>query len=205
MRKPERWKGFTLIELLIVVAIIGILAAIAVPNFLNAQTRAKIARVVSDLKAITQAMEMYRIDYNSYINESEHYANLMEEPTAEAGLNWLTKFEYIGAIPTDPFENKYDPSSGGDTDVYEVAVAPAQPEPIKKMYDINSRGPDQDEDMGSRSDLQFGASVRTYAASNGLISDGDIYLFGGDASVMQGPLIIDGKVYQNTLPPTTIP
>ncbi len=205
MHEPRSWRGFTLIELLIVVAIIGILAAIAVPNFLNAQTRAKIARVVSDLKAITDAMEMYRIDYNSYINESEHYANLMEEPTPESGLNWLTKLEYIGNIPTDPFENKYDPSSAGDVDVYEVAVAPAQPEPIKKMYNINSRGPDQDEDMGSRSNLQFGATIKTYTASNGLISDGDIYMFGGDASVMQGPLIIDGQMYHNTLPPRTIP
>ena len=56
--------GFTLIELLIVVAIIAILAAIAVPNFLEAQTRAKVARVASDLRTMGTALEMYRIDYN---------------------------------------------------------------------------------------------------------------------------------------------
>ena len=59
-------KAFTLIELLIVVAIIGILAAIAVPNFLNAQIRAKIARVEADLKAMATAIEMYRMDNNAY-------------------------------------------------------------------------------------------------------------------------------------------
>ncbi len=57
--------AFTLIELLIVVAIIGILAAIAVPNFLNAQTRASLARVQSDLRSVETALEMYQIDNNA--------------------------------------------------------------------------------------------------------------------------------------------
>jgi len=58
--------GFTLIELLIVVAIIAILAAIAVPNFLEAQTRAKVSRVQSDLRALDTAMKTYQIDHNKY-------------------------------------------------------------------------------------------------------------------------------------------
>lgn len=55
-------KAFTLIELLIVVLIIGVLAAIAVPNFLAAQTKAKISRVYGDMKNLALAIEMYETD-----------------------------------------------------------------------------------------------------------------------------------------------
>jgi prepilin-type N-terminal cleavage/methylation domain-containing protein len=58
--------AFTLIELLIVVAIIAILAAIAVPNFLEAQTRAKVGRVLSDFRTLSTALESYRADNPDY-------------------------------------------------------------------------------------------------------------------------------------------
>ena len=59
-------KGFTLIELLIVVAIIGIIAAIAIPNLLNAIDRGKQKRTMADLRSMGTAIEEYSIDNNFY-------------------------------------------------------------------------------------------------------------------------------------------
>jgi type II secretion system protein G len=87
-------KAFTLIELLIVVAIIAILAAIAVPNFLEAQTRAKITRGKADMRSIGTALEMYRMDNGAY-----PYGDF----TVFGCAKITTPVAYIATIPQDPF------------------------------------------------------------------------------------------------------
>jgi general secretion pathway protein G len=86
----SREKGFTLIELLIVVAIIGIIAAIAIPNLLNAVDKGKQKRTMSDLRAIGSAIEVYAIENATY-------------PTAAntAAMKALIDPVYINLMPSE--------------------------------------------------------------------------------------------------------
>ncbi|MFP4581641.1 MAG: prepilin-type N-terminal cleavage/methylation domain-containing protein [Candidatus Sumerlaeia bacterium] len=121
----KRTNAFTLIELLIVVAIIAILAAIAVPNFLEAQTRAKISRVKADMRALATGIESYAVDNNEYVwgvSADKAYSAAM---TNDSG-NVIGGFFSSLSSPVAYFTNPYliDPFVGnfadaeGSTDRY---------------------------------------------------------------------------------------
>ncbi len=105
-------KAFTLIELLIVVAIIAILAAIAVPNFLEAQVRSKVSRVKSDMRAMATAMEAYAVDNNVYPIPSDEQGRFFHDPVnqnrispfeTKVPITLTTPIAYLSTRPTDPF------------------------------------------------------------------------------------------------------
>jgi prepilin-type N-terminal cleavage/methylation domain-containing protein len=108
-------KAFTLIELLIVVAIIAILAAIAVPNFLEAQTRAKVSRAKADLRTTAVGLESYFVDNNRYppshARQDKTQTNAVNASGAGTPVNpriqrlaWVTTpIAYLTSILNDPF------------------------------------------------------------------------------------------------------
>lgn len=110
-------KAFTLIELLIVVAIIAILAAIAVPNFLEAQTRSKISRAKAELRSQATGIEAYRVDYNKYpLNEwnwTPPADNAGNSNVTLPGLTGITTpVAYLTSLPADIFGSPWNVSTG---------------------------------------------------------------------------------------------
>jgi len=130
--KRLKFRGFTLIELLIVVAIIAILAAIAVPNFLEAQVRSKVSRSKTDMRTMATAIEAYFVDNNTYVGSATdvtgtgltvtsmlqppavglggaagRLTHTTYRPTAADGMGLVltTPIAYISSYPSDPFAN----------------------------------------------------------------------------------------------------
>jgi len=194
-------RSFTLIELLIVVAIIGVLAAIAVPNFLNAQIRAKIARVQADMRNLGTAVEMYHTDYNAYPCDGQEPTCLWSWATQSWRLT--TPIAYMSEIPFDPWAD--------DTPWEEKAVkhywyttkegyggvrASGRQSSVAgrnnvRLYDpprqnfrfgFTSPGPDKcwewDRPYFMPFSQYYAGDVLYYNSSNGVISNGDIYMFG---------------------------
>jgi prepilin-type N-terminal cleavage/methylation domain-containing protein len=96
--------AFTLIELLIVVAIIAILAAIAIPNFLEAQTRSKVSRVKADFRSLATAIEAYCSDCNKYPWSIAVGHVIGEEQIVRSLYCLTTPTAYIGSVSMrDPF------------------------------------------------------------------------------------------------------
>lgn len=155
--------AFTLIELLIVVAIIAILAAIAVPNFLEAQIRAKVARVQTELRLLANGLEAYAVDNDVYP------PGIITDP-AFAVDTWrvTTPIAYIAAVPRDIFARPPgDSDEGGPFGLNGIYLHYLNdPAVLDEYWLLFSYGPD--------GDMEQDAII--YDPSNGTLSNGDIYL-----------------------------
>ena len=133
--------GFTLIELLIVVLIIAILAAIAVPNFLEFQTRAKVSRAKSDMRSVATALEAYYVDNNTYVSANPF--SYAMKPTNQNSSAWqmtleriTTPISYFSSLPLDPFpaKTRMDSSRFPDTTIPLLSVPESERIIRDQMY-----------------------------------------------------------------------
>lgn len=202
--QPVRARAFTLIELLIVVAIIAILAAIAIPNMLEAQVRSKVSRVKADQRSLATALEAYRVDYTGYILGPAKLTALgiPWSTQRDLGVRWrlvalTTPVGYMSSLPTTPFWTKryrhsdgylefnynlgstYDTVGGPNTWYNNIGPMMAGARYNVTEWHLRDAGPDFT--FNNQGPLETGDNVTNlmpYDPTNGTVSIGDIWRFG---------------------------
>ena len=118
-------RGFTLIEVLVVVAILGILAAIVVPRIMDRPDEAKRVAAKADVAAIVQALKLYRLDNGNYPTTDQGLIALVQRPTtAPIPPNWK-QGGYLDKLPRDPWGSDYQylsPGVRGEIDVFSLGA-----------------------------------------------------------------------------------
>lgn len=181
--------GFTLIELLVVVAIIAILAAIAAPNYLESQSRAKVSREMTDMRSIASALESYGADYSAYPPHGEILANgTVAYPATAGGISTVefppgypltTPVAYISTIPEDvcmrapriPVERRYGYINTRQmANIFRARGWNAQAdalEPRNGGWRLYAAAPDGDKGPDTKLTIP-------YDPTNGTVSNGDL-------------------------------
>ena len=189
--------AFTLIELLVVIAVIAILALIALPNFLEAQIRAKTARAWSDMRSVALAVEAYCVDYARYPLD---VSAVDMDPGLQSFLPRLTRLTtpvaYFASVPEDPFASAIPGEDIEHSQAYQVPFghgpyihpftfdyATKDTDDLPEIWANITRHPDQVrwalKSVGpSRIALWLGDGVPPYDPTNGSRSRGQLYLTG---------------------------
>jgi len=121
----KRQSAFTLIEILVVVAILGILAAIIVPRVMDRPDEAKRVAAKADVAAIVQALKLYRLDNGFYPATDQGLAALVQKPASAPVPNNWKQGGYLERLPRDPWGSDYqylNPGVKGEIDVFSLGA-----------------------------------------------------------------------------------
>ncbi len=138
--------GFTLIEIMVVVVIIGLLAAVVVPQFLSKVDDARVSKAKQDIQAIETALTMYKLDNYTYPTTEMGLKALVQKPDPQLAKNWRPG-GYLQHLNKDPWKNDYqyvDPGThgAGEYDLYTLG-ADGQPGGEEYKADIGNWNLDQ--------------------------------------------------------------
>ncbi|WP_411881448.1 type II secretion system major pseudopilin GspG [Polaromonas sp. YR568] len=136
--RPRPRRGFTLIEIMVVLVIMGVLAALIVPNLMERPDQARATAARQDVGAIMQALKLYRLDNGEYPSATQGLRALVEKPTAgKVPPNWRS---YLERLPNDPWGKAYqylNPGTNGEIDVFSLG-ADGEPGGEKANADVGS-------------------------------------------------------------------
>lgn len=121
MQKRVTVQGFTLLEVMVVIVILGILASMVVPNLMGNKDKADQQKAVSDIVALENALDMYRLDNSIYPTTEQGLDALVQKPTSSPEPRNYRDEGYIKRLPQDPWRNQYlllSPGENGRIDIF---------------------------------------------------------------------------------------
>ena len=125
VKKNNNQKGFTLLEIMVVIVILGVLASMVVPNLMGNKDKADIQKVKSDVIALENALDMYKLDSSIYPNTDQGLEALVSKPSGSPEPRNYREDGYIKRLPQDPWGNDYilnSPGEHGKIDVLSVGM-----------------------------------------------------------------------------------
>ncbi|WP_419209184.1 type II secretion system major pseudopilin GspG [Photobacterium leiognathi subsp. mandapamensis] len=121
----QKQRGFTLLEVMVVIVILGVLASLVVPNLLGNKEKADQQKVVTDISALEQSLEMYKLDNSVYPTTDQGLEALVSKPSSSPEPRNYRDGGYIKRLPKDPWGYEYQyvmPGEHGSIDIFSLGA-----------------------------------------------------------------------------------